>query len=160
MDRMTDPIAAPSSPADADYERGFAAFKAADFRAAIVALSRALELDPGHVPSLRTLAMAYFHVDDFAAALAIGERHVAADPKDVVAHSSLSLFLMKNGRIKEAEEVAARAKVMTWKKQLKEGVPQGLSVLDARPVIESSPMMPLGITPPKPKTDDAKKPTS
>ena len=155
---MTDPVLPPPSPADAEYERGFSAFKAADYGAAIEALTRALELDPRHVPSLRTLAMAYFHRDEFARALEIGERHVEADPKDVVAHSSLSLFLMKNGRIKEAEEVAARAKVLAWKKQLKEGVSQGLNVIDARPVIESPPMMPLGLAPPRPTPPEKPKP--
>jgi Tfp pilus assembly protein PilF len=143
----------PPSPAEADYERGFAAFKDGDLDVAIAALRRALELDPNHPPSLRTLAMAYYRKDDFVAALAIGERHVVADPKDVVAHSSLSLFLMKNGRIKDAEEVAAKAKVMAWKKQLKEGVPQGLSVIDAKPMVESPPMMPLGISLPPKKKD-------
>lgn len=139
----------PPSPADPDFERGFDAFKDGDLDASIRALERALELDPRHVPSLRTLAMAYYRKEDYVRALATGERHVEIDPKDVVAHSSLSLFLMKNGRIKEAEDVSARAKVMTWKKQLKEGIPQGLSVLDSKPVVESPPMMPMGISFPK-----------
>jgi tetratricopeptide (TPR) repeat protein len=136
-------------PSDADrrFRAAFAHFASGDFEGAITALEALLDDDPAHVAALRTVAMACYHRGEHEKALEYGRRHVAADPKDVMAHSSLSLFLMKNGRIQEAEEVAAKAKILTWKQQLKEGVPgsgAGLAVLDDRPaVVESAPIMPM-----------------
>lgn len=127
-------------------KEGLDHFARGDFDAAIRVLERALAIDPNDVPALRTIAMAHFRKEDYVTALAYGERNVAAAPKDVVAMSSLSLFLMKNGRVKDAEDASAKAKLMTWRKQLKEG-PQaeipGLTILEKPAVVESPPIMPM-----------------
>lgn len=123
---------------------GFDAFARGDFSAAIDATRDALALVPDHVEALRTLGMAHYRREEYADALAIGRRLVAAAPKDVLSYTTLSLFLQKNGRIEEAEEAGAEAKRLTWKKQLKEGIDAtpGLDVLDAP---QSAPVMPGGL---------------
>ena len=147
---MDDPAPA-TSEKEAHFRAGLEHFAHGDLDAALVRLEAALAIDSGYVDALRTIAMTWYRKGDFARALEFGRRHLEADPKDVMAHSSLSLFLMKNGRVKEAEDVAAKAKVLTWKKQLREGPDaRQLNVLDPNPPpAESPPIMPL-MPPPRP----------
>ncbi len=143
------------------YDAGFECFARGDLEGAIAALEQVLEKEPGHVPALRTIAMACHRLGQHAEALAYGQRHVDADPNDVMAHSSLSLFLMKLGRVKDAEAVAATAKKMTWKRQIqdaKKGVTEtpGLNIVETaapKPIFETAPQMPLGIPAPRRPTD-------
>lgn len=127
------------------YREGFRRFKAGEFAGCIEVLEEVLARDPSHVEALRTIGMAWYRREDHPRALAYGERLVAAAPEDAVSHTTVSLFLMKNGRIEEAEAASARAKVLTWKRQLKEGkgAPAGLDILDGpAPPPTSPPMMP------------------
>ena len=39
-------------------------------------------------------------------------------PDDVLAHTNLSMFYQRAGRIAEAEAAAAKAKVLDWKRQI------------------------------------------
>ncbi len=127
---------------------GFERFKAGDFDGAVQALERALELDPADPAVLRTLAMSWFRKDEFARGLPLAERLVEVAPNDPISFTTLSIFLMKNGRIEEAEAASARAKVLTWKRQLKDG-PGGspsLTVIDAKSST-SPPILPT-VSPP------------
>lgn len=136
------------SSADAHYRAGFEAFARGDFEHAVVHTRRALEIDAQHREALRTLGMALFRLEQHAAALVVGRRLVEVAPEDVLSYTTISLFLQKNGFIKEAEDASAKAKVLTWKKQLREGSTStpGLSVLDS--VAPSPPVMPLMPGPP------------
>jgi Flp pilus assembly protein TadD len=153
---MTDPTHSPAddrAALDALATEGLDHFANGDFAQCIAVLERALAIDPNDVAALRTIAMAQFRIGDFVRALEFGERHVKAAPKDVMAMSSLSLFLMKNGRVKDAEDASAKAKVMTWRKQLKDGPQQdtpGLTIVEKPQVVESPPIMPL-MPPPPPR---------
>lgn len=130
--------------ADDLYRAGFDAFSRADFAAAIAEANRALEVDPVHPDALRVLGMALYRLEEYPEALVIGRRLVEAAPKDILSYTTLSLFLQKNGFIEEAEEASAKAKVLTWKKQLREGVQEtpGLNIHDAPAADASEPMMP------------------
>lgn len=130
--------------ADDLYRAGFAAFSRGDFGDAILQTTRALDVDPDHVGALRVLGMAHFRREEHAVALEVGRRLVEAAPKDILSYTTLSLFLQKNGFIQEAEDASAKAKVLTWKKQLRDGgsETQGLNIMDAPAMQVSEPMMP------------------
>lgn len=146
--------------ADADslYRDGFEAFRRGDFEGAVEILSRAVDRDAKHADALRTLGMAYFRLERFAEALATGRRLVEAAPDEILSYTTLSLFLQKMGHIEEAEAAAARARLLTWKKQLREGGEDapGLEILDAAP--ESPPIMPLMPGPQAPPASDESRP--
>ncbi len=141
------------------YHLGFVAFKEERFDDAIAALERFLESDPSHVEALHTIGMAHYRREEWAEALRYGERLVEVAPTDPLTFTTLSLFLMKNGRIEEAEEAGAKAKVLKWKRELKEGPggSAGLDVLDTAaptspPVMPTMPQMPT--LPAKPSEEE------
>ncbi len=52
-------------------------------------------------------------------AIQIGNRIVELDPEDPFAHTSLSMFLQRKGLIPEAEAEAAKARLVSWKLELR-----------------------------------------
>lgn len=109
-----------SDTAATHFKAGFDRFVRGDLEGAIAALDRALVLDAGHLEALRTLAMTWFKKGDAAQAVAVAKRLVELAPDDALAWSSLSLFLSRCGHIKEAEDAAAKSKLVTWKRELRE----------------------------------------
>lgn len=125
------------------FEAGFEAFRTGDLAACVRHLQAALALSPDDTETLRTLGMAYYRLGEYQPALLLGERLVQVAPSDALSFTTLSLFLQKNGRIKEAEDASAKAKLLTWKKQLKEGsgTDARLNILDTNPLPPTSPPM-------------------
>jgi Flp pilus assembly protein TadD len=111
----------PESDPDDLYQQGFRRFAARDYDGAIAMLAQALERNPRSADVLRTIAMAHFRKGEFEQAVAYGRQLAEVEPDDIMSHSSLSLFLMKAGRIQEAEDAQAKARTLEWKRQLKEG---------------------------------------
>jgi hypothetical protein len=56
----------------------------------------------------------------FDEAILVAQGLIDSDPEDVLACTSLSILYQHQGKISEAEAAAARAKLMGWKKQLRE----------------------------------------
>ena len=49
----------------------------------------------------------------------IGKRIVELDPDDAFAHTSLSMFYQRKGMIDEAEAEGAKARMLSWKEELR-----------------------------------------
>jgi tetratricopeptide (TPR) repeat protein len=79
-----------------------------------------LRLDPDYVDAILGKAMVHLARGEFDDAIACGKRIVELTPDDVLAHTNLSVFYQRAGRIAEAEEAAAKAKVLDWKRQIGE----------------------------------------
>jgi tetratricopeptide (TPR) repeat protein len=79
---------------------------------------RCLAIDPNYVDALLGKAMVHLGRKEFDEAIAIGKRIVELTPDDVLAHTNLSVFYQRAGRIAEAEEAAAKAKVLDWKRTI------------------------------------------
>ena len=86
---------------------------------AIAEYERCLTLDPTHSEALHGLARAYQDVNRLDDSIAISKRLIAADPDDVLAHTSLSIAYQKKGMIPEAEAAANQARILGWKQQLR-----------------------------------------
>ena len=146
------------------FKDGFKSFTTGDYAAAIAAFEETLKLDPQHHEALHSIAMAWLKRGDASKAVEYAQRLAELAPNDPMSWTSLSLFLMKAGRPKEAEDAAAKGKLRTWKAQLKEGPaapsPGGLNVLDAptnapaAPTMPQMPQMPQMPKPPAPKKPD------
>ena len=95
-------------------------FATGKFDAAIATYRQALELDANYTDALHGLAQALAQKDELDAAIATAQRITTLDPDDVLAHTSLSVFYMRKGMKKEAEEEAAKARLLEWKKQLQQ----------------------------------------
>lgn len=79
---------------------------------------RCLRMDPDYVDALLGKAMVHLSRGQFDEAIDCGKRIVELAPDDVLAHTNLSVFYQRAGRIAEAEESAAKAKVLDWKRQI------------------------------------------
>jgi len=91
-----------------------------NYAGAIEQYKAALEIDPGYVDALHALAMAHAEQGQLDEAIAIGKQLCAVSPDDILAHTSLSTFYMRKDMVPEAEAESAKARMLDWKRQLKE----------------------------------------
>jgi tetratricopeptide (TPR) repeat protein len=102
------------------YDEGLDLAFEGKYREAIEKYRAALAIDEGYVDAVHALAMAHAELEELDDAIAVGRRLCELVPDDILAHTSLSTFYQRKGMIKEAEEEAAKAKVLDWKRQLSE----------------------------------------
>jgi hypothetical protein len=50
----------------------------------------------------------------------LGKRLIAVTPDDELAYTSLSMFYQQKGLIAEAEHIAAKARTLGWKRELRD----------------------------------------
>lgn len=102
------------------YNRGMEHFAEDRLDDAVVDYLRALDEDPDYADALHALAMTYAHQEKLDQAIDIGKRLVEVAPNDELAHTSLSIFYQQKGMIAEAEQIAAKARTLSWKRELKQ----------------------------------------
>jgi tetratricopeptide (TPR) repeat protein len=106
------------------YDRAIDFFADGKLEDAIATYRAALDLDPDFADAWNGLAMAYSERGDHEQAIAAGKRLCELTPDDVLAHTSLSRFYQAAGMVPEAEAEGAKARMLDWKRQLKEGEPK------------------------------------
>lgn len=107
------------------YEAGVDLFGEGKVDEAIAEYKDALAIDPDYVDALHGLAMAYASNEAHDEAIAVGQRICELTPDDVLAHTSLSMLYQKKGMIPEAEAEGAKARMLDWKRQLKDSDGKG-----------------------------------
>jgi Tfp pilus assembly protein PilF len=90
-------------------EKGMDYFTEDRFEEAITELEKALELDAHYGDALHAMAMTYYHSGDLDKAIEYGERMRKAEPENIHAYTSLSMFYNAKGFIEKAEEMGAVA---------------------------------------------------
>ncbi len=83
---------------------------------ALALLSKVIELDPFDVEALEMLGALYGRLGQFEKAIELMNKLESIDPTSVMAHTNKSLFLMKLGKITEAEEEKSKATVKSFAK--------------------------------------------
>jgi Flp pilus assembly protein TadD len=86
---------------------------------ALAAFEAALVQRPDWAEVLQAKATALSNLGRHADALAAIERVIELTPNDPFAFTSKSIFLQRQGRIPEAESAAAKARMLSWKEELK-----------------------------------------
>jgi len=97
------------------YDDALHDFSRAEYDAAIVKLKAVLEADPAHFDAQLALGMAYCRKGEYATAIAEGHKAEKLRPHEQLVHTNLSLFYMKSGDKKTAEEYGLKARVASWK---------------------------------------------
>ena len=101
------------------YKKGLGLFGENKWNEAIEEYRLCLESDPDWTDGLHGLAMAQMHAGLLDEAIASGLRIVELDSNDAFAHTSLSMFYQRKDMIDEAEREAAKARMISWKEELK-----------------------------------------
>src|SRR5512132_2762283 len=90
---------------------------------AIAAYQKSIAADPTFVDALHGLARVYQDVNKLDEAIEVSKKIAEMEPDDVLAHTSLSILYQKKGMVPEAEAEGNKARVLGWKKELKQGKP-------------------------------------
>lgn len=110
------------------YLDGLKAFGENRYDDALVAYEHALAIDPDNTDILSAKAKCLSDAGRQQEAITTIERVIELDKNDAFAFTSLSIFLMRDGKIPEAEAAAAKARMISWKEELKtnpDAVPPG-----------------------------------
>lgn len=95
------------------YE-GSDAFRVDDLKTAEEKFKLSIKLDPKYGDAYESLGVMLGRQDRYPEAIELMKHLSEVDPKSVLAHTNMSLFLMKLGRIEEAEEQKAQATVKSF----------------------------------------------
>ena len=78
-------------------------------------------MDPACLPAWHAMAEIHFDKGDYNKALEAGSIALGLKEDDVHLHTTLSRIWMELGDKEEAEKHGARARVLGWREQLREG---------------------------------------
>ena len=101
------------------YKRGLGLFGQQKNEEAAEAFREALEAKPDWLDAMHALATAQSKLGRQDEALATIARVIELDPDDPFAYTSQSIFLQRKGLIPEAEAASAKARMASWKQELK-----------------------------------------
>ena len=101
------------------YLAGLKLYGAGRHDEAVAEYKQALELSPDWTEAMHALATAYSKLGRHEEAIALIEKVIALEPEDAFAYTSLSIFLQRKGLVPEAEKAAAKARMISWKEELK-----------------------------------------
>jgi tetratricopeptide (TPR) repeat protein len=87
---------------------------------AMACFDKCLEIDPGYGDAILGKAMVHLAREEFDDAIALGHKLVELEPEEILSFTNLSMFYMRAGRIAEAEEAGAKARMLDWKRQIAE----------------------------------------
>ena len=87
---------------------------------AVAVYRQALALDPDYADAWQGLALACQELARHEEAIAAATRLCELTPDDVLAQTTLSRIFQAAGRVPEAEAAGAKARMLDWKRQLKE----------------------------------------
>jgi len=101
------------------YLKGLALFGRDEHVEAIDEYRKGLALEPENTEILLAMATAQMNAGRLDEAIATGRRLVELDATDPFAHTSLSMMYQRKGLIDEAEREQAKARMLSWKQELK-----------------------------------------
>jgi tetratricopeptide (TPR) repeat protein len=102
------------------YHEGLDRLAEGDAAGAVDSLRRCLQADPNMLDAMHGLIRALQEQKDFDEAIAVAQQLLARNPDEVLAHTSLSILFQHKGMIAEAEAEALKAKLLSWKIQLRQ----------------------------------------
>ncbi len=85
-----------------------------DLDAAVEKYRRCVAAAPEYFDAWHALGMALMKTGHYPEAITAGLRATELRPNDQLAWSSLSLFYVRNGQIKDAESAGGKARILSW----------------------------------------------
>jgi len=103
------------------YDQAVDCVAEGDVDAAIAKYREAVTLDPNFADAWEGLSMALADKELWDDALAAAKRVVELNPKEQLGFTNVSRIYQRAGNVPEAEAWAAKARVLDWTQQLKDG---------------------------------------
>lgn len=104
-------------------EKGHDALALGELEAAADCYRKATELAPDSFDAWHALGMVCMKLERYPEAIEAGLRAIEISPNDQMGYTSLSLAYVRNGQIKEAEEMGAKARILSWGGKIKKETP-------------------------------------
>lgn len=102
------------------YDRAYDLLCDGESGKAIETYNAILDIDPQYVDAVHDLAHAYADNDMLDKAIEAAKQLIILAPDDAMGFTILSRFYQQKDMIPEAEAEAAKARVLDWKRELKE----------------------------------------
>lgn len=109
-----------SPEAEDHYYAALDAFSEGELEQAVESYRRAIALDGSFTDAMHGLSRALQDLGRFDEAIEVSKRISELDTEDILAYTSLSILYQRKGMVPEAEEWSTKAKLLGWKKELKE----------------------------------------
>ena len=119
-------MTADSERAEAHFQKALDLFAEGKNEDAVAEYQQCLFLDPARSEALHGLARALQELNRFDESVAACRRLAELAPEDPLSFTALSIALHKKGLISEAETAANQARILGWKKQLREKKPRSI----------------------------------
>lgn len=104
----------PESKSQDLFDEAMEHFKADELDRAEALLNQAIKIKPDFADAYESLGVMLGRRERFDEAISLMRKLSQVDPNSVLAHTNLSLYLMKLGKIEEAEEEKSKATVKTF----------------------------------------------
>lgn len=104
----------PQDLADELYHLGVESFQKGEIAEALELMKQAIDFNPAHSDAYESIGVILGRKEHYAEALEWMDKLLAVKPDSVMAHTNKSLFLMKLGRIEEAEAEKGLATVKSF----------------------------------------------
>jgi tetratricopeptide (TPR) repeat protein len=88
---------------------------------AVARYREALAVDPNFADAWEGLSMALADQELWAEAIEAAKKVVDLSPDEQLGYTNVSRIFQRSGNVPEAEAWAAKARLLDWKRQLKEG---------------------------------------
>jgi Flp pilus assembly protein TadD len=105
------------------YHQGLDSVANGDAAIAAARFRQALDLDPSLLDALHGLVRALKDAGDYDQAVQAAVELIDRAPDDPLAHTSLSILYQHRGMVAEAEAEALKARLLGWKRELREAQP-------------------------------------
>jgi Flp pilus assembly protein TadD len=105
------------------YDQAIDCIAAGNLDAAIDTYREAVALDPTFADAWEGLSMALADKELWDDAIAAAKQVVELTPDEQLGYTNVSRIYQRAGNVPDAEAWAAKARVLDWKRQLKDGKP-------------------------------------
>lgn len=103
------------------YDQAVDCIAEGDLDGAVAKYKEALALDANFADAWEGLSMALADQERWVEAIEAAKRVVELNPGEQLGYTNVSRIYQRAGNVPEAEAWAAKARVLDWKQQLKEG---------------------------------------